>query len=61
MLCSYTDNRPDHQYIYTRIQLLYICLFLMLDLDYFVAVWTSLQHSWKNPIKHIMLILNLRL
>ncbi|CAG8652863.1 6684_t:CDS:2, partial [Scutellospora calospora] len=37
ILCLYTDGSPDHHCTYTRIQLSYICLFLALDLDYFVA------------------------
>ena len=61
VLCLYMDDRPDHQCTYARVQLSYICLFLALDLDYFVAVRTSPQHSWKNPIKRIMSILNLGL
>src|SRR5581483_3376496 len=61
VLCLYTDGRPDHHCTYTRVQLSYICLFLALDLDYLVAVRTSPQHSWKNPIERIMSILNLGL
>ncbi|CAG8654999.1 543_t:CDS:2, partial [Scutellospora calospora] len=37
ILCLYTDSGPDHHCTYTRVQLSYICLFLALDLDYFVA------------------------
>ncbi len=61
MLCLYTNGGPDHQCTYAHVQLSYICLFLVLDLDYFVAVRTPPQHSWKNPVKRIMLILNLGL
>src|SRR6266498_3633609 len=61
ILCLYTDGGPDHHCTYTRVQLSYICLFLALDLDYFVAVQTPPQHSWKNPVERIMLILNLGL
>src|SRR6266540_392748 len=61
VLCLYTDGGPDHHCTYTRVQLSYICLFLALDLDYFVAVQTPPQHSWKNPVERIMLILNLGL
>jgi hypothetical protein len=56
-----TDGGPDHHCTYTCVQLSYICLFLALDLDYLVAVQIPLQHSWKNPVEHIMLILNLEL
>src|SRR5581483_7136011 len=61
VLCLYTDGGPDHRCTYTHIQLSYICLFIALDLDYFVAVRTPPQHSWKNPVERIMSILNLGL
>ena len=61
VLCLYTDGGPDHRCTYARVQLSYICLFLALDLDYFVAVRTPPQHSWKNPVERIMSILNLGL
>ena len=32
-----------------------------MDLNYFVAVWTPSQHSWKNPVEQIMSVLNLGL
>ncbi|CAG8482011.1 8641_t:CDS:2, partial [Scutellospora calospora] len=37
-----------------------LCLYTD-DLDYFVAVRTPPQHSWKNPVERIISILNLRL
>ncbi|GES98595.1 hypothetical protein GLOIN_2v1782174 [Rhizophagus clarus] len=61
VLCLYTDGGPDHRCTYTRVQLSYICLFIALDLDYFVAIRTPPQHSWKNPVERIMSILNLGL
>ncbi|PKY60554.1 hypothetical protein RhiirA4_484384 [Rhizophagus irregularis] len=61
VLCLYTDGGPDHRCTYTRVQLSYICLFIALDLDYFVAVRTPPQHSWKNPVERVMSILNLGL
>jgi len=61
VLCLYTDGGPDHRCTYARVQLSYICLFLALDLDYFIAVRTPPQHSWKNPVERIMSILNLGL
>jgi hypothetical protein len=61
VLCLYTDGGPDHRCTYARVQLSYICLFLALDLDYFVAVRTPPQHSWKNPVERIMSVLNLGL
>src|SRR6266542_4046602 len=61
VLCLYTDGSPDHRCTYIRVQLSYICLFLALDLDYFVAVRTPPQNSWKNPVERIMSILNIGL
>ncbi|GBB90965.1 hypothetical protein RclHR1_18020003 [Rhizophagus clarus] len=61
VLCLYTDGRPDHHCTYTCVQLSYICLFIALDLNYFVAIRTLPQHSWKNPVERIILILNLGL
>jgi hypothetical protein len=61
VLCLYTDGGLNHHCTYTRVQLSYICLFIALDLDYFVAVRTPSQHSWKNPVERIMSILNLGL
>uniref|UniRef100_U9SMV1 Uncharacterized protein n=1 Tax=Rhizophagus irregularis (strain DAOM 181602 / DAOM 197198 / MUCL 43194) TaxID=747089 RepID=U9SMV1_RHIID len=45
VLCLYTDGGPDHRCTYACVQLSYICLFIALDLDYFVAVRTPPQHS----------------
>ncbi|CAG8612740.1 7401_t:CDS:2, partial [Scutellospora calospora] len=56
ILCLYMDSDPDHHCTYTHVQLSYICLFLALDLDYFVAVRTPPQHSWKNPVEPEKLI-----
>ncbi|GBB97524.1 hypothetical protein RclHR1_00300003 [Rhizophagus clarus] len=42
VLCLYTDGGPDHHCTYTRVQLSYICLFIALDLDHFVAIRTPL-------------------
>ncbi|CAG8523511.1 4076_t:CDS:2, partial [Scutellospora calospora] len=61
ILCLYTDGGPDHRCTFMCVQLSYICLFLALDLDYFVAVRTPPQHSWKNLVERIMSILNLGL
>jgi len=61
VLYLYTDGGPDHHCTYAHVQLSYICLFLALDLDYFVAVQIPPQYSWKNPVERIMSVLNLRL
>jgi hypothetical protein len=60
-LLVYTDGGSDHQLRFLRVQLSWICLFIALDLDYFVAVRTPPGHSWKNPVERIMSILNLGL
>ena len=60
-LFLYTDGESDHQVKYIKTQLALISLFLALDLDYLVAVRTPPGHSWKNPVKRIMSILNLGL
>ncbi|EXX51682.1 hypothetical protein RirG_259690 [Rhizophagus irregularis DAOM 197198w] len=44
-LLVYTDGGSDHQLRFLQVQLSWICLFLALDLDYFVAVRTPPGHS----------------
>ena len=60
-LMLYTDGGPDHKNTFLRVQLSLIAMFIALDLDYLVAVRTPPGHSWKNPVKRIMSILNLGL
>ena len=60
-LFLYTDGGPDHQVKFIKTQLAPISLFLALDLDYLIAVRTLPGHSWKNPVKRIISILNLGL
>jgi hypothetical protein len=58
-LMLYTDGGPDHRNTFLRVQLTLIAMFVMLDLDYLVAIRTPPGHSWKNPVERIMSILNL--
>ena len=57
----YTDGGPDHRVNYLSVQLTFICLFLIHDLDYLVAVRTPPYNSWKNPAEQVMSELNLAL
>ncbi|GES92876.1 uncharacterized protein LOC109590753 [Rhizophagus clarus] len=58
-LMLYTDGGFDHKNTFLRMQLTLIAMFMILNLDYLVAVHTPPGHSWKNPVERIMLILNL--
>src|SRR5215469_897134 len=58
-LMLYTDGGPDHKNTFLRVQLTLIAMFVILNLDYLVAVRTPPGHSWKNPVERIMSILNL--
>ena len=61
ILFIYSDGGPDHRLIYVNVQLSLICLFLKFDPDYLCAGRTAPHHSWRNPVEHIMAILNLGL
>lgn len=61
MMFIYTDGGPDHRVNYLSVQLTFICLFLIHDLDYLVAVQTPPYNSWKNPAERVMSELNLAL
>ena len=61
ILFLYTDGGPNHRLTYISVQISLICLFLKLDLDYLCAVCTAPYHSWRNPVEHIMSIVNLGL
>ena len=58
-LMLYTDGGPDHRNTFLRVQLTMIAMFVILNLDYLVAIRTPPGHSWKNPVEWIMSILNL--
>lgn len=59
ILCIYSDGGPDHRLTYVSLQQSLIALFLNLDLDLLVACQTAPNHSWRNPIERVMLILTL--
>ncbi|GES85196.1 hypothetical protein GLOIN_2v1791831 [Rhizophagus clarus] len=61
ILCFYTDERPDHQCNYRFVQIALIAPFLQRDFDMLIAVCTAPNHSWINPAKCIISILNLGL
>ena len=48
MIFIYTNGGPDHCVIYLSVQLTFICLFLIHDLDYLVAVRTPHYDSQLN-------------
>ena len=60
-LFIYSDGGPDHRLTYVSVQLSLIALFLNLNLDFLVACRTAPNHSWKNLIERIMLLLNIGL
>lgn len=63
ILFLYSDGGSDHRltYMYLSVQLTLISLFLTLDLDFLCACRTAPYHSWCNPVKHLMSIVNLGL
>ena len=61
ILFLYTDGGPDHRLTFIAVQLSLISLFLQLDLDYLCAARTAPYHSWRNPVEHIMSVINLGL
>ena len=61
MMFVYTDGGPDHLVNFLSLQLTYICLFLVHDFDYLVAVHTPPYNLWKNPAEQVMSELNLAL
>jgi len=61
MMFIYTDGGPDHHVNYLSVQLTFICMFLIHDLDYLVAVRTPPYYFWKNPAERVMSELNLAL
>lgn len=58
ILCLYSDCGPDHMVTYMSIQLSLICLFRALDLDFLIAAQTAPHNSFRNPVEHIMSLLN---
>ncbi|CAB4445005.1 unnamed protein product [Rhizophagus irregularis] len=61
ILCLYTDGGPDHQTTFGSVQISLIYLFLRSDFDILIALHIAPYHSWANPTKRIMSIINLGL
>ena len=61
ILLMYTDGGPDHRLTYVSVQLSLIAVFIHLDLDILIAAQTAPNHSWANPVKRIMSVINLGL
>ena len=59
MLFMYTDLGPDLQLTYASVKLTLIAVFRKLDLDYLCASRTAPHHSFRNPAKRVMSVLNL--
>ena len=58
IILIYSDGGPDHRITYLTTKIALICLFLRCDLDFLAAVRTAPYQSWRNPVEHIMSILN---
>ena len=61
IMLLYSDGGPDHRLTYISVQLSLIALFINLDLDMLIACRTAPGHAWRNPVEHIMAIVNLGL
>ena len=61
ILMIYTDGGPDHHVNYLSVQMWYIAIFIVRDLDCLVAVRTPPYNSWKNPAECVMSEVNLAL
>jgi len=58
-LIIYSDRGPDHRVTYEGVNLSLAAVFRALDLEILVAGCTAPGHSWVNPVKQIMSVLNL--
>ncbi len=61
ILFVYSDGGPDHRVNYISVKVALIALYRKLDLDYLCAVRTVPHHSYRNPVKRIMSIVNIAL
>jgi len=59
ILCIYSDSGLDHRLTYVSVQLSLVALYLNLDLDFLTACRTAPNHSMKNPVERLMVIINL--
>jgi len=58
---SFVHLGVDHRLTFVSVQLALITLSLSLNLDFICAGRTCPYHSWRNPVEHIMSIINLGL
>ena len=61
ILFQYSDGGPYHRTTYISVQLAAIALFMVLDLDMYIAGRTAPSQSYANPAERIMSSLNLAL
>ena len=61
MLFLYTDGGPDHRLTYANVKLTLIALFRKLNLDYLCVSRTAPHHSYRNPAKRVVSVINLGL
>ena len=61
ILLVYTDGGPDHRTTYRSVQMMWIAVFLALDLDLLVAARTAPCQSYANPAERTMSLFNLAL
>ena len=61
ILGIYTDRDPEHRSNFLSVQIAYIALQPLLDLDMLVAARTAPCHLFKNPPEKVNCILNLAL
>ena len=54
----YTHGGPNHNNKLTSVRLGPLALFLDLDLDTMVVMRNAPTHSWANPVKRAMSVLN---
>jgi hypothetical protein len=58
ILLLYTDGGSDHRCTFGSVQVALICLFLAGNFDMLIAVRTASHHSWCNPAKRIISVIN---
>lgn len=61
VLFLYTDGGPEHNLTHMAIQLSLIAFFFRLDLDFICVARTCPYQPWRNPVEHVMSVLNLGL
>lgn len=61
ILMIYSDGGPDHRTTYRSVQVVWVAVFLALDLDMLVAGRTAPHQSYANPAERVMSLINLGL